>query len=59
MEPRSGFLLNACTRCSGDLLLHMEDGDAIGTCLQCGNVVYVKPGTLVPAVAAQGAPAAA
>ena len=56
MERRSGFLLNACTRCSGDLLLHMEDGDEIGTCLQCGSVVYMKPGTRVPAVAAQARP---
>ena len=59
MEPQGSFLLNSCTRCSGDLLVRVEDGDTTGTCLQCGNVVYVQRGMPVPAVALQGSPAAA
>ena len=59
MEPQGTFLLNACTRCSGDLLVRVEDGDTTGTCLQCGNVVYMKHRARVPAVAVQGSPVAA
>ncbi len=59
MERHQTFLLNACTRCSGDLVLRMEDGDVTGTCLQCGNVLYMRRGRQALAVAPQGSPAAA
>ena len=59
MERHASFLLNACTRCSGDLVLRMEDGDTTATCLQCGNVLYMTRGVRAPALPVQGAPAAA
>ena len=59
MERHASFLLNACTRCSGDLVLRVEDGDATGTCLQCGHVLYMRRGALAPASAASGSPVAA
>ena len=59
MERQRSILLNACTRCSGDLVLREDDGDTTGTCLQCGNVVYMTRGVPAPATATQGAPAAA
>ena len=59
MKHQRSFLLNACPRCSGDLVLRLEDGDTTGTCLQCGNVLYTRHGVQAPAVATQGSPAAA
>ena len=44
MERQQSFLLSSCTRCSGDLVLRQEDEDLTGTCLQCGNVLYMKRG---------------
>ena len=43
----------------GDLLIRMEDGDGTGTCMQCGNVLYLRRGSQPPARAAKVSPAAA
>ena len=59
MELQRSVLLKACKRCSGDLMLRVEDGDATGTCLQCGNVLYLRRGTQPPAPAAEVSPVAA
>ncbi len=59
MERQTSILLNSCPRCSGDLVLRQEDGEATGTCLQCGNVLYTKRRVQAPTVATQAAPAAA
>ena len=59
MKYRQGFLLSSCTRCSGDLVLRLEDGDTTGTCLQCGNVLYMRRGALAPTSAPSGSPVAA
>ena len=59
MKRQRSFLLSSCTRCSGDLVLRLEDEDATGTCLQCGHVLYIRRGALAPAPAASGSPVAA
>ena len=59
MEHQRRVLLKACTRCSGDLLLRVEDGVATGNCLQCGNVLYLRRGAQPAAPAAKVSPVAA
>ena len=59
MERQTSFLLHSCPRCSGDLVIRMEDGDGTGTCMQCGNVLYLRRGAQPPAPAAKVLPAAA
>ena len=59
MNRQQIVLLSSCTRCSGDLVLRLDDGEATGTCLQCGHVLYMGPGVLAPAPTASGSPVAA